>query len=227
MGKRGPKPKGKVKIEWSPDFAYAIGLLATDGNLSKDGRHISFTSKDLEQIINFESALKIEVLISKKARLNKRGKRYHVVQFSDVTFFTFLISIGITPAKSKTLGKIKIPKVLFLDFLRGVLDGDGYIHSYFDPRWKSSFLWYLGFCSASPKFLIWIRKELFIRFGVKGHITKSEGQSCQQLKYAKNEARLIVGRLYEDPTSLCLSRKKLKIQRILAIVDGLGRRSDR
>jgi len=29
MGLRGPKPKGKVKLEWSANFAYAIGLLAT------------------------------------------------------------------------------------------------------------------------------------------------------------------------------------------------------
>jgi hypothetical protein len=27
MGKRGQKPKGKIKIKWSANFAYAIGLL--------------------------------------------------------------------------------------------------------------------------------------------------------------------------------------------------------
>lgn len=46
------KPKGKVKIEWNENFAYAIGLIVTDGSLSIDGRHINFTSKDLEQIQN-------------------------------------------------------------------------------------------------------------------------------------------------------------------------------
>ena len=50
MGKRGPKPKGKVKIAWSPQFAYAIGLLVSDGNLSPDGRHINFTTTDVELI---------------------------------------------------------------------------------------------------------------------------------------------------------------------------------
>ncbi len=33
------KPLGRVKIEWSDKFAYAIGLVASDGNLSPDGRH--------------------------------------------------------------------------------------------------------------------------------------------------------------------------------------------
>lgn len=40
------KPLSKIKIKWSPKFAYCIGLITSDGNLSKDGRHISFTSKD-------------------------------------------------------------------------------------------------------------------------------------------------------------------------------------
>ena len=55
MGQRGAKPKGKVKIKWSADFAYAIGLIMTDGNLSPDGRHLCFTSKDIEQINNYKS----------------------------------------------------------------------------------------------------------------------------------------------------------------------------
>ena len=44
---------------WSPELAYAIGLIATDGNLSKDGRHISFRSSDLEQIKNFQRCLQL------------------------------------------------------------------------------------------------------------------------------------------------------------------------
>jgi hypothetical protein len=62
------KPLKKTKIKWSSNFAYAIGLLVTDGNLSKDGRHIELTSKDKEQIINFIYCLKI--------RNNKIGTKY-------------------------------------------------------------------------------------------------------------------------------------------------------
>ena len=51
------KPLGKVKLEWSPEFAYAIGLLVTDGSLSKDGRHIILVSKDIEMIDNFRKCL--------------------------------------------------------------------------------------------------------------------------------------------------------------------------
>jgi len=49
----------KVKIEWSPKFAYAIGLIATDGNLSQDGRSVNFTSKDEELAMAFKACLGI------------------------------------------------------------------------------------------------------------------------------------------------------------------------
>jgi len=60
------KPLGKVKIKWSSEFAYALGLLATDGNLSPDGRHFDFTSKDKEQLRNFMKCLGIKVKIGYK-----------------------------------------------------------------------------------------------------------------------------------------------------------------
>ncbi|MCX6716207.1 MAG: hypothetical protein NT077_04335 [Candidatus Taylorbacteria bacterium] len=223
MGKRGPKPKGKVRIKWSHNFAYAVGLIATDGNLSGSGRHIIFISKDIEQVDNFQSALGIKFKIGRKSRAKSKEKKYYMVQIGDVLFYDFLVSIGITPAKSMTLGQIGIPSEYFIDFLRGVLDGDGYVHSYFDPRWRSSFLWYIGFCSASPAFLNWIRSELRHRLGVNGHITKNASNSCRQLKYAKQEAGVIAGAIYKNRRLISLSRKRLKVQRILDIVKGLSR----
>ena len=85
-------PLGKVKIKWSPDFAYAIGLIATDGYLSSDGRHIDFTSKDLEQVENFMRALKIAIKIGSKISGSSDG-HYFRVQFGDKNFYDFLVGI--------------------------------------------------------------------------------------------------------------------------------------
>src|ERR1700722_7240854 len=135
MEKRGQKPQGKVKIEWSGKFAYAIGLIATDGCLYGDGRHINFTSKDLEQIENFKKCLGITNKIGRKSRGGEREKKYFVVQIGDVLFYKFLNDIGLHKAKSLTLSEIKIPEHYFIDFLRGCFDGDGCSYSYWDKRW--------------------------------------------------------------------------------------------
>lgn len=213
--KPGTKPQGKVKIKWSPNFAYAIGLIATDGCIY-GGRHISFVSKDLEQIRNLQKCLGIAVKVSYKK--NGSGKLCPHIQFGDVLFCKFLIDIGITPAKSKTMGKIDVPSTYFFDFLRGLYDGDGTFYSYYDPRWKNSFMFYLEFISASDKHIKWLRAELEKRLGVLGHISQDGKRSTRQLKYAKRESEKIIKQIYKNTKGLYLKRKKLKIAKALGIM---------
>lgn len=216
MGKRGPKPKGKVKIKWSGNFAYAIGLIATDGCLS-DGRHIIMTSKDTEQLKNFLSCLSINNKIGIKS--NGHGQTASLVQFSDVLFYNFLESIGLTRAKSLTMGKLDIPQEYFIDFLRGCFDGDGCSYSYWDPRWKSSFMFYVSFASGSKSFIDWIRGELKKRIGISGHLSVSKKiNPYYQLKYAKYEGIKLVKEMYKNKRCVYLSRKKLKINKSLGII---------
>ena len=216
MGKRGQKPKGKVKIKWSPNFAYAIGLLVTDGNLSTDGYHVSFTSKDFELIANFLKSLQINCHIGRKANgSNPSEKKYFVAQFGDILFYKFLLSIGLTPNKTKTISVINVPNRYFFDFLRGHFDGDGSFYSYWDKRWRSSFMHYLQFVSASEKHILWMRTELLKKTGCVGHISKSKNSSVYQLRYAKRESLKILKKMYYTNTVLCLSRKKDKINKAL------------
>lgn len=147
------KRLSKVKIEWSPRFAYAIGLITTDGNLSKDGRHMNMTSKDKEMIITFKKCLNIKNKIGRKTREKSKIKKYFQVQFGDKNLYEFLLSLGLTPAKSKTLGDLRIPNYYFCDFLRGCIDGDGCIRIAYHPESKHPQL-QVRLISASPSFCI-------------------------------------------------------------------------
>src|SRR3989344_1416917 len=214
MGKRGPKPKWR-KFVWSANLAYAVGLFATDGCLYNNGRHLDFTSIDLELLKHFKKCFGVQVRITKKnsGSGSKKAKR---VQFGDVALYQFLLSLGLTPHKSKTIGVLKIPSKYFFDFLRGAFDGDGSFYSYFDPRWKSSFMFYLSLASASPAFIAWIRAELQKRLNVAGHVTSDKKGTNLQLKYAKQETLKIVKKLYYSSTAPCLTRKRKKIFLALA-----------
>lgn len=128
------KPLRKIQRSWSADLAYIIGLITTDGSLSCDGRHISFTTKDYDLAQTFKKALNIQNVIGKKARGGETEKKYCVVQFGDVLFYQFLLEIGLTPNKSKTLGILQIPPPYFFDFYRGCIDGDGSIHTFRHPE---------------------------------------------------------------------------------------------
>ena len=216
MGARGVKPKGKVKIKWSPEFAYAIGLIATDGCLSIDGYHIVLVSKDIEQLKTFKHCLGLDSKLAKHSSGHKK-RDYFRVQFGDILFYQFLLGIGLTPAKSKTIGAVDVPQQYFFDFLRGCFDGDGSFYSYWDPRWRSSFMYYLQLASASKSFIDWIRQSLRVRSEVIGHITKDGKGSTYQLKYAKKESLKIIKKMYYSDTAVCLARKKEKIYKALKL----------
>ena len=114
------------------------------------------------------------------------------------------------PNKSKIIGVLKIPKKYFFDFLRGLCDGDGYFYSYRDKRWKNSFMFYLGFCSASKKFLKWLQELLFEYIEVKGNL-KIRKDICE-LRFAKKEGLKIIKKMYYSSNVKCLARKKNKIK---------------
>lgn len=208
------KPLGKVLIRWSPEFAYAIGLITTDGSLSIDGRHINFTSKDLELILLFRKCLVINNKIGKKARDKEKIKKYYQVQFGDVNFYNFLVNIiGLTTRKSKTMGQLVIPDKYFFDFLRGHFDGDGTLYGYYDPRWKNSFMYYMVFISASKKHILWLQKTIQRLIGIHGSIDGSG--KVYQLRYAKRESRILAQHLYNHRNLPYGMRKFNKLQNLM------------
>lgn len=213
--KPGPRPKGAVRIEWSPQFAYAIGLLTADGCLSKDGRHIDLTSKDKPQITLFKKCLGLCTKTSKKYSGN--GNLSYRTQFGDVLFYRFLVGLGLSPAKSNRIISVKIPDEYFFDFVRGYFDGDGSSYSYFDPKFPKSYRFYISFTSGSREYLHWLKRELVERAGISGYISLNRNNSYIQLKYAKKSAMALCAKMYYKEWVPCLQRKRSKIDRALRI----------
>ena len=216
MGRRGPKPK--IEVLWTPEVAYAVGLIAADGCLSPDGRHLSLVSKDIEQILNLKYCLGLRARLGVHSPGKVCRALYYRIQWGDITFYRFLLDVGLTKNKSQTIGHLKVPDTYFFDFLRGSFDGDGSFYSYYDQRWPRSFMFYLEFISASETHVSWIRERLMHHLGVTGHISRSKSSCVLQLKYAKRESLLILKQLYPQTPTTCLSRKRLKIRKALRIV---------
>lgn len=216
MGKRGPKPKGNIDTTWRPELAYCVGLIASDGCLLNDGRHIDITSADKEQIENFKKALDIiHIKTGVKTSGSTKKKKYYRAQFGDVLFYEWLLQIGLHPNKSKTLRVLKIPDEFFFDFFRGCFDGDGSIYSFWDKRWKSSYVYWIGIASASPVFLDWIKESAFRIAKIDSFLSKSV--RANELRFAKNATRKLVLYMYKDKNAYYLDRKFAKLYKILSI----------
>lgn len=200
-----PAHKKTGTVVWSPELAYAIGLITTDGSLSKDGRHFDFTSNDRDLIKTFKKCLRIKNKISRKrSGFTKKLSSFHI-QFGDVILYKFLLDIGLMPNKSKRVGDIEVPDRLFFDFLRGHLDGDGTVRKYADPVFPKSIRVYLTFMSASLKHLHWLNEKIKTLAGVKGFFRTAV--RAHTLTFSKKDSITLLALMYHREDVPCLRRK--------------------
>jgi len=214
-----------ANYKWSPKLAYIVGLITTDGSLSKDKRHIDFTSNDLQLLTTFKKCLSLKNRICEKPNSHKSGKKSYHLQFSNVKFYNWLLSIGLIFNKTYCLGKIKVPKLHFRDFLRGHLDGDGSIFTYTDRymsykgrNYKYNRI-YTSFNSASFKNLSWIRAMLKEELNIAGALNswkRNKNHVAEwKLRFAKNDSYKLLSWIYYKPDLPCLLRKRKIAQRFI------------
>lgn len=206
------KPRGKP-IKWSPEIAYAIGLLTTDGSLSIDGRHLDITSNDIQLLNTFKKCLGINNKITSKFSGYTGRRNSYRIQFGNVILYKWLLNIGLMPNKTKRIGVLKIPNRYFFDFLRGHLDGDGCISKYPDPVYPNSQRLYIYFDSASLKHLQWLQKKIKYLLNIDGYFRKL--RTIFRLTYAKRESLKLLPKIYLNPNMPSLKRKYQKAQSIL------------
>lgn len=147
---------------WSSGLAWTIGIIATDGNLSPDRRHLCVVSQDVDLLEKVRSSLGLSNRIACRAG----SGRVYQLQWCHRAFYDWLLGIRLTPRKSLTLGPLRIRDEWFVDFFRGCIDGDGSIVTYVDryntfkkPAYVYERL-FVSIVSASPTFLVWLRATL-------------------------------------------------------------------
>ena len=227
-----PRPRGPIPLRrtisapqsgWSADLAWAIGLIATDGNLSPDGRHLMVRSKDRDMLETLRRCLGLTNRIT--ATSNGRGGHYHTLQWSDRAFYLWLMDVGLTPAKSLTLAALSIPDEYFPDFFRGCIDGDGSIRVYTDRYHASKcerYVYerlYVSIVSASGTFIDWLQATVSRLARVTASLTVRRKRGCHplwKLSYAKADSIRLIRWMYYAPIVPCLDRKRATAARFLS-----------
>ncbi len=130
---------------WSDELAWLVGLVWTDGCLYGNSIEICSEDPDLMEIV--------EAIIEQPGgvRPKNKGNAWRVVFTSKVVTDWFM-SLGLTPKKSLTIEWPKIPTEWEASFMRGVIDGDGWVTYRIDRDGQQVPDLVVGACTASPAF---------------------------------------------------------------------------
>lgn len=185
---------------------YLVGLITSDGCLLKDGRHVSLTSKDYMLLGRLKQTFRLTCGIGRK--IGGTGSVAFQLQMSDRRLHRFLQDVGLTPAKSLTLGALDVSRQHFPDFLRGVIDGDGCIRTWTHSS-NGLRQWALTISSGSPIFAAWLKSSTEDAFTVHGrlhHFRAKRKNPIYTIKFGKLAAQVILRACYY-PGCLAMYRK--------------------
>lgn len=144
-------------------FAWALGMLATDGNIKLNTTHscIRLGLKNVEMIDTFCS-----LFPKMKIHRYKNKKGMNCCEIHSFVLANLVSAIGITPKKTRT---ISVPKLMNLSttslkwFLGGVIDGDGSVNQET-----------VRICTASSEFAYQI-KEMLLRCSIRSTVCFFKG----------------------------------------------------
>lgn len=183
----------------SPEKAYFLGFLATDGTVHSNSKTISLAvaEKDVQILVDFleVSGWKTEI------RVKKHKYPQVVINLCSCYLVSSLKSWGFSSKKSLTFELLKsVPDSFASDFVRGVWDGDGWIG-------ERQF----SFCSGSEVFIHQVKNLILDHTGQELSITKPSGRNHLVLHGGRKTASAI--RWIYSKNFPVLSRKAIQISR--------------
>lgn len=205
-------------------MAYVLGFFTADGNMmeNKRGAHfIEFQITDKKLLEKIRNVLESNHKITRRKR-NFNHKTIYRLQIGSKIMFNDLLSLGITPQKSKTVNLPLIPKRYLSDFVRGYFDGDGNVtvSEYVRKARKNQKAKVIlsGFISGSKVFLENLHKKLKELSGISGG-TLYYSSRGYRLYFSKRDSLTLYRFMYgKTSNTLYLHRKKFVFEKYFKIV---------
>lgn len=200
---------------WTSQMAYILGFTCADGNVY--GRSLGWDLTD-KYISNFELLKSFNVAMSSDYPIMKRSNSFRL-RISNRKILDNIKKLGIIPNKKKVLVFPSVPKKYLNHFIRGFLDGDGWIISRIRKNKGREIC--VGFSNGSYDFMnklvmLFAEKFEFRNCNLRKRKKKMKNGDfsvCYQLEFYSEKARKILDFLYGglSDKDLILGRKYEKM----------------
>jgi intein-encoded DNA endonuclease-like protein/endogenous inhibitor of DNA gyrase (YacG/DUF329 family) len=222
--------KYRINIDFfkkpTPQMAYVLGFLMADGRLERNSVYFIVGKKEDRQILE-----KMNNAMGSNYPIKQRKDGSFRVRIHNPIIIQDLRKLGINFDKMKNVSLPKIPSSLFRDFVRGFLDGDGWI----TPK-KRKMEISVGFSNGNYKFLKVLIAKLNAILNLTTHnlrkrekiAKKNKNSAWYQIEYYSENAYKILNYLYENlkEDDLFLPRKYQRYLKAVKIYKELKRDSE-
>lgn len=183
--------------QWSNEMAWVFGLIVTDGCLNKDYYTISIAQKDTEFLRKVAKVMDADFVLN--------NNHTPSLLLNSKIMYKDLEEKGITPSKSLTTKIPDIPKKYVPHFMRGVIDGDG---------WVQDRGYVMNITTASTDFANGLY-DIFNNWHLQTEITtyktiKNKPYYRVWVK-GKTSIQALAKIIYNDDCDLCLAYKKQRM----------------
>lgn len=200
----------------TPDLAYLLGIMFSDGNLHKGSVQITSTDKDLIDWIvktiqykNTVFELKPEQL---KGTFESKITAYHI-SFRQKEVYSILLAYGLIENKSLTVKFPSLPNEFMPHFIRGVFDGDGYV-SLFPRKTSNGFDYKSGICGSSPEFMLPLAEHLNKVLSINKKCKPNKKGCYYYSLTSKKDCIKFANYMYGNENHFGINRKKKKFEKI-------------
>lgn len=189
------------------NMAYLLGLIASDGNVSKRDNEINIVASIID--FDFLDSIRKEIQSTRpiKKYTDNNGNESCRLTFSSAHIKKVLAEYNIIPAKTKVYSfSYKLNREFWIDFIRGYFDGDGSVST----SGKDSIKWQIG--AYNKDILDFVIDFFYEEYSIpKINIYKYNDKHFYQLTYSTNATKRIWDILYTE-NSLYLPRKKINLK---------------
>lgn len=199
----------------SPEMAWVLGLVFSDGNLSdsQSGRRARLSIKSIDyQLLDTVKHISENGCGIYKDGITSSGNEIYRLEWSHPQIISSIQRWGIVPRKTLNSGfPSALPKGMWSDFIRGLFDGDGCVHLSMDKRRKSSYLRQCCFLGTQD-----LLRPIPIHFGLDDKIIPY--RAIAKLVYYKvSDLRKIFDAMYYSKDVPCLERKRVKFEQAISV----------
>ncbi|WP_053599315.1 LAGLIDADG family homing endonuclease [Bacillus sp. FJAT-18017] len=189
---------------WSNEMAWVLGFIVTDGCINQN-QSLTIGQKDPYPLQKIKELLQFNGKVVKYD-----NKNIYELNICSKEIITDLFNLGVTRRKSLTIVFPECPKEYLSHFVRGVIDGDGYVHP--DGYTVTVTSGSLAFAQG----LLSVFKKWNLRSKINTVFCKSSNPIYRINVTGKESVKRLSDIVYKDSREYCVLIKKEKMMQILS-----------